>query len=72
MTDTELTFLERELAGGIEHYSPSVVGRLVTEVRRLRAAIQYAAGSFAQVPSTETVPPIVLHDCRRHLEEALS
>lgn len=40
--------------------------------RELLAACQYAAGSFAQVDSTRTVPPIVLHDCREHLEAAIA
>ena len=34
-------------------------------------ACEYAAGSFAQVPADRTVPPIVLHDCREKLEEAV-
>lgn len=36
------------------------------------AAMEYAAGSFAQVPDDKTVPPIVLHDCRRKLEAVLA
>jgi hypothetical protein len=40
-------------------------------IAELVAACEYAAGSFAQVDGTKTVPPIVLHDCRRKLEEAV-
>lgn len=45
--------------------------RLRAENERLRLACEYAAGSFAQVPSSQTVPPIVLHDCKDKLTEAL-
>lgn len=40
--------------------------------KALAAAVrvmQYAAGSFAQVPRDKTVPPIVLHDCKDKLDE---
>ncbi len=42
------------------------------KILALLAAAHYAAGSFAQVPADKTVPPIVLHDCREHLEEAIA
>lgn len=45
-------------------------GLLVEIIKDLVAACQYAAGSFAQVPEDKTVPPIVLHDCKRKLDEA--
>jgi hypothetical protein len=45
------------------------------DARKLLALVEaahYAAGSFAQVPADKTVPPIVLHDCKEHLETALA
>ena len=44
--------------------------RLRQIIRNLISACQYAAGSFAQVPSDQSVPPIVLHDCKDKLEAA--
>jgi hypothetical protein len=48
-----------------------LVAKLREEIERLRGACEYAAGSFAQVASDQTVPPIVLHDCKDHLTAAL-
>jgi hypothetical protein len=48
------------------------VQRLLESHARLLEAARYAAGSFAQVPSDKTVPPIVLHDCREKLESAIA
>ncbi len=39
-------------------------------IRMLVGACQAAAESFAQVPSGQTVPPIVLHDCKDKLDAA--
>jgi hypothetical protein len=73
MTEAELDDIEAGIDPAIVPFTVRADLRaLVAEVRRLRAACQYAAGSFAQVPRTQTVPPIVLHDCRDKLEEALA
>ena len=47
------------------------IEQLERRCKRLEVAIQYAFISFSQVPEDHTVPPIVLHDCRKKLEEAL-
>lgn len=61
----------RDVADVMVKARESVGKALLDRLRRLEEAARYAAGSFAQVPSDKTVPPIVLHDCREKLEAAL-
>lgn len=48
-----------------------IMARFAANNYFLLSACEYVAGSFAQVPSDQTVPPIVLHNCREKLEEAI-
>lgn len=75
LTDDEVDVLLERFDQTDPALQRRVVAALVikaTLVKELTEACQYAAGSFSQVPEDQTVPPIVLHDCKRKLEQAVA
>ena len=65
--DSDELMLSRQFLRALER-----IERLKGRVAELVSACEYAAGSFAQVPSHHTVPPIVLHDCKEKLQMTIA
>ncbi len=75
MCNEELDLLESQggdaLVISMTRHTADALIELARQRNELLAAAEYAASSFAQVPSDHTVPPIVLHDCREKLDAAI-